>query len=157
MCELIPLAERVDKLTAVCKVCAADAAFSKRLTSDTTVEVIGGGDLYWPVCRRCYFTAERPRSRAASSQDALIAEGCDGAVGPSPTPMGSEAAPSGPKTMRKRITAQPPSSPAPTRPRRVPSASGGAGSPLAAPKAVRAAAEEVEVKHTVGYSTGRAI
>lgn len=60
VCDLVPLAEKVDKLTAVCKVCAADAAFSKRMSADTAIEVIGGGELYWPVCRRCYFSAERP-------------------------------------------------------------------------------------------------
>eukprot|EP00771_Trimastix_marina_P000522 gnl/Trimastix_PCT/1542.p1 GENE.gnl/Trimastix_PCT/1542~~gnl/Trimastix_PCT/1542.p1 ORF type:complete len:234 (+),score=32.65 gnl/Trimastix_PCT/1542:69-704(+) len=59
--ELIPLAENVTKLSAICMICQRDAAFSKRLDSnDTRVEVIGGADKYIAVCRRCYFAnAER--------------------------------------------------------------------------------------------------
>jgi thymidine kinase len=37
--ELIPLAESVVKLSAVCMVCNRDAAFSKRLSDETEVEV----------------------------------------------------------------------------------------------------------------------
>ena len=36
---LIPLAENVHKLTAVCSTCRQDAAFTKRLTTETEVEV----------------------------------------------------------------------------------------------------------------------
>mmetsp|Transcript_24835 Transcript_24835/g.53824 ORF Transcript_24835/g.53824 Transcript_24835/m.53824 type:complete len:134 (+) Transcript_24835:3-404(+) len=52
--ELIPLAESVCKLTAVCKGCFSDAAFTKRLGAETAVEVIGGSEMYLPVCRQCY-------------------------------------------------------------------------------------------------------
>jgi thymidine kinase len=52
--QLIPLAERVDKLTAVCAGCGADAAFTRRLTHDDAVEVIGGWEAYRPVCRSCF-------------------------------------------------------------------------------------------------------
>ena len=53
---LIPLAETVTKLNAVCMNCFGDAAFSKRITlSDgEKVEVIGGADKYMAVCRTCY-------------------------------------------------------------------------------------------------------
>ena len=51
---LIPLAESVHKMTAVCKLCFRTAHFSKRTTNDTAVEVIGGEDMYIPVCRSCY-------------------------------------------------------------------------------------------------------
>jgi len=51
---LIPLAESVQKMTAVCKMCFQTAHFSKRTTGDTAVEVIGGKDMYIPVCRSCY-------------------------------------------------------------------------------------------------------
>ena len=51
---LIPMAESVQKITAVCKICFRDACFSKRITADTRVEVIGGADMYIPVCRDCF-------------------------------------------------------------------------------------------------------
>ena len=53
---LIPLAEEVTKLKAVCMNCFDEAAFSKRITSDDEgkVEVIGGADKYMAVCRACF-------------------------------------------------------------------------------------------------------
>jgi len=53
---LIPLAEDVTKLKAVCMNCFEEAAFSKRITSDDEgkVEVIGGADKYMAVCRACF-------------------------------------------------------------------------------------------------------
>eukprot|EP01090_Pellita_catalonica_P020446 TRINITY_DN7315_c0_g1_i1.p1 TRINITY_DN7315_c0_g1~~TRINITY_DN7315_c0_g1_i1.p1 ORF type:complete len:215 (+),score=29.15 TRINITY_DN7315_c0_g1_i1:22-645(+) len=53
--DLIPLAEKVTKLSAVCMECFAPAAFSKRLGDEKEVEVIGGTDKYMAVCRKCYF------------------------------------------------------------------------------------------------------
>eukprot|EP00831_Metopus_contortus_P018079 TRINITY_DN17694_c0_g1_i2.p1 TRINITY_DN17694_c0_g1~~TRINITY_DN17694_c0_g1_i2.p1 ORF type:complete len:157 (+),score=52.42 TRINITY_DN17694_c0_g1_i2:86-556(+) len=52
--ELVPLAEEVIKLTAVCSMCGADASFSKRITAEQQVELIGGDDIYKPVCRSCF-------------------------------------------------------------------------------------------------------
>jgi thymidine kinase len=52
--ELIPMAERVTKLTAVCVRCGFEAAFSKRLGNETEVEVIGGSEKYEARCRKCY-------------------------------------------------------------------------------------------------------
>jgi len=52
--ELVPLAEQVTKLSAVCTSCFKDAAFSKRIGSEMEVEVIGGADKYVAVCRQCY-------------------------------------------------------------------------------------------------------
>jgi len=51
---LIPLAEQVIKLSAVCMLCNEEAAFTKRLSSETKVEVIGGQDKYISTCRRCF-------------------------------------------------------------------------------------------------------
>jgi thymidine kinase len=54
--DLIPLAEKVTKLNAVCMRCQSDAAFTQKLsTSKKTVE-IGGSDKYIAVCRKCFFT-----------------------------------------------------------------------------------------------------
>ncbi|CAG0918865.1 unnamed protein product [Notodromas monacha] len=52
---LIPLAEKVEKLTAVCMMCHdREASFTKRRGSETEVEVIGGEEMYLAVCRSCY-------------------------------------------------------------------------------------------------------
>merc|ERR1719410_1566513 len=58
---LIPLAENVTKLNAVCMNCFGDAAFSKRITlaDGEKVEVIGGADKYMAVCRDCYHSNVR--------------------------------------------------------------------------------------------------
>ena len=55
---LVPLAEEVTKLSAVCMSCFQDASFSKRITIEDgeTVEVIGGADKYMAVCRGCYYS-----------------------------------------------------------------------------------------------------
>jgi thymidine kinase len=57
---LLCLAERVDKLSAVCEVCGEDASFTQRLVHgkpatarDKTVR-IGGHELYEARCRDCY-------------------------------------------------------------------------------------------------------
>ncbi|EDO40073.1 predicted protein [Nematostella vectensis] len=55
---LVPLAESVVKLSAVCMNCFKDASFTKRLGYDKRVEVIGGADKYMSVCRECYNLAE---------------------------------------------------------------------------------------------------
>lgn len=52
---LVPLAESVVKLTAVCMECFREASYTKRLGLEKEVEVIGGADKYHSVCRLCYF------------------------------------------------------------------------------------------------------
>jgi len=52
---LMPLCERVDKLSAICVHCARPAAFTKRLSLETELVSIGGADKYEAVCRRHYF------------------------------------------------------------------------------------------------------
>lgn len=58
---LVPLAESVVKLTAVCMQCFREAAYTKRLGVEKEVEVIGGADKYHSVCRHCYFKKAPPR------------------------------------------------------------------------------------------------
>jgi len=48
--DLIPMAERVEKLDAVCMDCKEAAAFTKRLTTSKETEVIGGSETYKPLC-----------------------------------------------------------------------------------------------------------
>ncbi|XP_029454986.1 thymidine kinase, cytosolic isoform X2 [Rhinatrema bivittatum] len=53
--DLVPLAESVVKLNAVCMECYREAAYTKRLGAEKEVEIIGGADKYHSVCRNCYF------------------------------------------------------------------------------------------------------
>lgn len=52
--ELIPLAESITKLDAVCVDCKHSASFTKRLCDSKETELIGGAEIYKPVCRGCY-------------------------------------------------------------------------------------------------------
>ncbi|KHN81658.1 Thymidine kinase [Toxocara canis] len=57
--DLCPLSEDVIKLNAVCTSCGEDASYTKRLTSEVDLEVIGGRDMYTAMCRDCYFAASQ--------------------------------------------------------------------------------------------------
>ena len=52
---LLPIAEQVTKLNAVCMSCGRDAAFTKRIGIEKEIEIIGGNDKYVAVCRACFF------------------------------------------------------------------------------------------------------
>ena len=52
---LVPLAEHVIKLHAVCMGCFGKGSYTKRISEDKEVEVIGGAEKYMAVCRKCYF------------------------------------------------------------------------------------------------------
>ncbi|KAG9337900.1 hypothetical protein JZ751_027553 [Albula glossodonta] len=83
--ELVPLAESVVKLNAVCMQCFKEAAYTKRLGQERkplslstvegveTVEVIGGSDMYHAVCRACYggLTAGKENSVPVREETAL--------------------------------------------------------------------------------------
>nr|CAD1837724.1 unnamed protein product [Ananas comosus var. bracteatus] len=52
--DIIPLADTVTKLTACCQLCGRRAFFTLRKTKETQTELIGGADVYMPVCREHY-------------------------------------------------------------------------------------------------------
>ena len=52
---LIPMAEKVSKLCAVCVYCTKEAAFTKRIVESRQIQLIGGAEMYKPVCRQCFF------------------------------------------------------------------------------------------------------
>ncbi|XP_074577242.1 thymidine kinase-like [Curcuma longa] len=52
--DIIPLADSVTKLTARCELCGQRALFTLRKTGEKQTEVIGGSDIYMPVCRQHY-------------------------------------------------------------------------------------------------------
>ncbi|KAG8268899.1 Thymidine kinase, cytosolic [Homalodisca vitripennis] len=64
---LVPLAENVIKLTAVCMSCFNEASFTKRLGAEKEVEIIGGEEKYMAVCREC-FQLESPVKRSPFKQ-----------------------------------------------------------------------------------------
>jgi len=59
---LVPIAESIVKLNAVCMMCFQEASFTKRKGSETAVEVIGGQDKYLAACRACYFKSPSKRA-----------------------------------------------------------------------------------------------
>ena len=52
--ELIPLCEKVKKLSALCQICSTNANFTFRTCAGLNNEMIGGADMYMPLCRECY-------------------------------------------------------------------------------------------------------
>lgn len=54
--DLIPLCDKVEKITSMCLQCknGAPAIFSHKITNDIDQICIGGQDKYIPVCRKCY-------------------------------------------------------------------------------------------------------
>ncbi|KFW79209.1 Thymidine kinase, cytosolic, partial [Manacus vitellinus] len=65
---LVPLAESVVKLNAVCMECFREASYTKRLGAEQEVEVIGGADKYHSVCRACYFR-KRPQQPGLENKE----------------------------------------------------------------------------------------
>ncbi|ELU05548.1 hypothetical protein CAPTEDRAFT_182750 [Capitella teleta] len=71
--KLVPLAESVIKLTAVCMQCYGEAAFTKRKGHEMKLEVIGGADMYLSACRACHKSPAKvnplcsPRNKVARS------------------------------------------------------------------------------------------
>lgn len=57
MLHIIPLADSVTKLTARCELCGKRAFFTLRKTEDQETELIGGADMYMPVCRLHYMNS----------------------------------------------------------------------------------------------------
>lgn len=53
--ELIPKAEEIIFLSAICKDCGEPAHFTKRVTEEKELTIIGGSKLYKPVCREHFF------------------------------------------------------------------------------------------------------
>jgi thymidine kinase len=52
--DLIPWCNRIQKLVAKCQGCGGEAIFTKRIDSTNKDQiVVGGKDIYHPVCRRC--------------------------------------------------------------------------------------------------------
>ncbi|KAF6019201.1 TK1 [Bugula neritina] len=66
--DLVPLAESVIKLNAVCMQCFREASFTKRTSAETEVEVLGGSEKYLSVCRTCHQNSSKKPSPRKSKQ-----------------------------------------------------------------------------------------
>lgn len=51
--KLIPLCEKLDKLSAICTKCGNEAAFTIKTSSGNQEIEVGGAESYTPVCRSC--------------------------------------------------------------------------------------------------------
>ncbi|PSC71863.1 Thymidine kinase [Micractinium conductrix] len=72
--DLLPLADSVTKLSARCKFCAQEqrrtaAVFSLRIAADSRQELVGGADVYAPVCRRHYVQLTSVRQHGGAESD----------------------------------------------------------------------------------------
>ncbi|CAA7050973.1 unnamed protein product [Microthlaspi erraticum] len=76
--DVVPIADSVTKLTARCDVCGQKAFFTLRKTCDTRTELIGGADVYMPVCRKHYINNHMviKASKKVLDSDKARAESC---------------------------------------------------------------------------------
>lgn len=58
MLDIIPIADSITKLTARCELCGKRAFFTLRKTGEKETELIGGSDVYMPVCRQHYVNGQ---------------------------------------------------------------------------------------------------
>jgi thymidine kinase len=66
--DLIPYAERVSKLTSVCAVCGRDGSYTQRIVGGDQLLVIGGEEMYRPVCRACFNQTDKSKSHLIQQQ-----------------------------------------------------------------------------------------
>lgn len=48
------MCEKVKKLTAICKFCKESASFTFRTADANCKKMIGGAEMYMPLCRECH-------------------------------------------------------------------------------------------------------
>lgn len=96
ICEIVPMCESVDKLTAVCMMChEAPAHFTRRTVQSCQQELIGGAEMYIATCRRCFNDPVPPSPRRMTKvRDAIreveVATLQDCAPAPMPLEGGAE-------------------------------------------------------------------
>lgn len=80
--DLIPMAEKVKKMSAVCFNCGNEASFTQRtIFNDSShkidqVQIVGGSEMYKPVCRACYRAFdEEDRVHTSSLQPDFVPNG----------------------------------------------------------------------------------
>ncbi|EFJ41754.1 hypothetical protein VOLCADRAFT_84037 [Volvox carteri f. nagariensis] len=73
--ELVPLADRVDKLEGRCSFCNKPSHFTLRIAASTRQALVGGTESYAPVCRRHYRELHDVRSNGATGTQQADGEG----------------------------------------------------------------------------------
>lgn len=61
--DLVPHADSFTKLKGCCAFCSAESLFSLRVVADTRQELVGGGEVYKPVCRYHYRMLQQVRTQ----------------------------------------------------------------------------------------------
>uniref|UniRef100_A0A915E758 Thymidine kinase n=1 Tax=Ditylenchus dipsaci TaxID=166011 RepID=A0A915E758_9BILA len=74
---LFSLAERIDKLSAVCQACGHSASFTHRKSQSAKRELIGGEEIYQAVCRVCLFQHQNDQNEAENES---LTRGCSSPV-----------------------------------------------------------------------------
>lgn len=72
VCELIPIAESVTKLTSVCVKCGEEASFTMRTVENSEITLVGGNEMYIPVCRLCFYTRSKENSPVFSEKGKIF-------------------------------------------------------------------------------------
>ena len=64
--ELIPLCEKVKKLSSICKLCSANANYTYKTTPSNSKGFvqIGGAESYIPLCRECLLDKQKQEKQA---------------------------------------------------------------------------------------------
>ncbi|CAG7883354.1 unnamed protein product [Brassica rapa] len=68
--DLVPVADTVTKLASRCEVCGKRASFTLRKTEERETELIGGAEVYMPVCRSHYVSGQGVLETARAVLDA---------------------------------------------------------------------------------------
>ena len=105
---LVPIAEDVTKLSAVCTACGCNASFTKRVgSSDETVELIGGEGMYVATCRGCHDLPASSFPQRGTNTHALAAASTPkAAVNASRTPQRPPSSASSAERIRVRTVAE---------------------------------------------------
>jgi thymidine kinase len=72
--EIIPLCDKITKLTAMCKRCGngSPAIFTHRKDADTSIIKVGEADTYEALCRKHYIELNQRRSSSSGSTKDMI-------------------------------------------------------------------------------------
>lgn len=70
--DIIPLADRIDKIDAVCTSCGADAQFTYYKPGNKDTDIVVGEDEYTALCRKCWILKTKMKSREFNSFEDLI-------------------------------------------------------------------------------------
>ncbi|GLC38047.1 hypothetical protein PLESTB_000442600 [Pleodorina starrii] len=72
--ELVPLADRVDKLEGRCSFCQQPSLFTLRIAASTQQALVGGAESYAPVCRQHYRELHGVRAEGGAPEAAEAAD-----------------------------------------------------------------------------------